>query len=143
MFLSKNGLEGRAAQSNSPVDCCDRERPSARSRANRVLFGAPKESTSSEVLFSMKRTLRCMKSEAGLRPMKHGFAARMGTDASLHASAASASWKPQVSASCLLSANASLKNVHFFAFVCRTALTVLFIIEHGGLSNERHRATVC
>ena len=38
-----NGLEGRAAQSNSPVDCCDRERPSARSRANRVLFGAPYE----------------------------------------------------------------------------------------------------
>ena len=29
-------LEGRAAQSNSPVDCCDRERPSDRSRANQV-----------------------------------------------------------------------------------------------------------
>ncbi len=30
------GLEGRAVQSNSPVDCCDRERPSDRSRANQV-----------------------------------------------------------------------------------------------------------
>ena len=52
------------------------------------------KSTSSEVLFSMKRTLRCMKSEAGLRPMKRGFAARKGTGASLHASAASALRKP-------------------------------------------------
>ncbi|MCI5840647.1 MAG: hypothetical protein MRZ96_02035, partial [Clostridium sp.] len=52
------------------------------------------KSTSSEVLFSMKRTLRCMKNEAGLRPMKRGFAARRGTGASLHASAASASQKP-------------------------------------------------
>jgi len=42
----------------------------------------------------MKRTLRCMKSEAGLRPMKRGFAARKGTGASLHASAASASRNP-------------------------------------------------
>ena len=42
------------------------------------------KSTSSEVLFSMKRTLRCMKNEAGLRPMKRGFAARRGTGASLH-----------------------------------------------------------
>ena len=84
-----------------------------------------------------------MKNEAGLRLMKRGCAARKDAGASLHASAASASWKPQVSASCLLSANASLKNVHFFAFVCRTALTVLFIIEHGGLSDERHRAIVC
>ena len=78
------GLEGRAAQSNSPVDCCDRERPSARRRANRVPPPAPEKSTSSEVLFSMKRTLRCMKNEAGLRPMKRGFAARRGTGASLH-----------------------------------------------------------
>ena len=52
------------------------------------------KSTSSEVLFSMKRTLRCMKNEAWLRPMKRGFAARRGTGASLHASAASASRKP-------------------------------------------------
>ena len=52
------------------------------------------KSTSSEVLFSMKRTLRCMKSEAGLCPMKRGFAARRGTGASLHANAASASRKP-------------------------------------------------
>ena len=88
------GLEGRAAQSNSPVDCCDRERPSARRRANRVPPPAPEKSTSSEVLFSMKRTLRCIKNEAGLRPMKRGFAARRGTGASLHASAASASRKP-------------------------------------------------
>ena len=36
-----NGLEGRAAQSNSPVDCCDRERPSARRRTNRVLLSPP------------------------------------------------------------------------------------------------------
>ena len=35
-----------------------------------------------QVLFSMKRTLRCMKSEAGLRPMKRGFAAWRGTGAS-------------------------------------------------------------
>ena len=32
-----------------------------------VLLPAPEKSTSSEVLFSMKRTLRCMKNEAGLR----------------------------------------------------------------------------
>ncbi len=36
-----NGLEGRAAQSNNPVDCCDRERPSARRRTNRVLLSPP------------------------------------------------------------------------------------------------------
>ena len=59
-----------------------------------VLLPAPEKSTSSEVLFSMKRTLRCMKNEAGLRPMKRGFAARRGTGASLHASAASASRNP-------------------------------------------------
>ena len=47
-----------------------------------------------QVLFSMKRTLRCMKSEAGLRPMKRGFAARRDTGASLHTSAASASRNP-------------------------------------------------
>ena len=52
------------------------------------------KSTSSEVLFSMKRILRCMKNEAGLRPMKRGFAARRGTSASLHASATSASRNP-------------------------------------------------
>ena len=28
---ANKGFEGRAAQSNSPVDCCDRERPSRRS----------------------------------------------------------------------------------------------------------------
>jgi hypothetical protein len=38
--------------------------------------------------------LRRMKNEAGLRPMKRGFAARKGMGASLHASAASASQKP-------------------------------------------------
>ena len=35
------------------------------------------KSTSSEVLFSMKRTLRCMGNEAGLRLMKRDFAALM------------------------------------------------------------------
>ncbi len=35
-FFFYKGLEGRAVQSNSPVDCCDRERPSDRSRANQV-----------------------------------------------------------------------------------------------------------
>ena len=35
-FYFKKGLEGRAEQSNSPVDCCDRERPSDRSRASQV-----------------------------------------------------------------------------------------------------------
>jgi hypothetical protein len=35
-----------------------------------------------------------MKSEAGLRPMKRGFAARRDPSASLHANAASASRKP-------------------------------------------------
>ena len=74
-----------------------------------VLLPAPEKSTSSEVLFSMKRTLRCMKNEAGLRPMKRGFAARRGAGASLHASAASASREPQVSASRLTTANASLQ----------------------------------
>ena len=34
-----------------------------------------------QVLFSMKRTLRCMKSEAGLRPRQRGFAAWRGTGA--------------------------------------------------------------
>ena len=116
-FLFKKGFEGRAGQSNSPVDCCDRERPSARRRANRNPFERAKKflasprrgisfltkgfegravekSTSSEVLFSMKRTLWRMKNEAGLRPMKRGFAARKDAGASLHASAASASRKP-------------------------------------------------
>ena len=41
-FYVIEGLEGRAVQSNSPVDCCDRERPSRRSGgANRVPSGAP------------------------------------------------------------------------------------------------------
>ena len=40
--------------------------------------------------------------------MKRGFAARRGAGASLHASAASASREPQVSASRLPTANASL-----------------------------------
>ena len=40
--------------------------------------------------------------------MKRGFAARRGTGTSLHASAASASREPQVSASRLPTANASL-----------------------------------
>ena len=35
------------------------------------------KSTSSEVLFSMKRTLRCMRNEAGLRLMKRDFAVLM------------------------------------------------------------------
>ena len=41
--------------------------------------------------------------------MKRGFAARRGTGASLHASAASVSREPQVSASRLPTANASLQ----------------------------------
>jgi len=41
-FCVIEGLEGRAVQSNSPVDCCDRERPSDRSRASRVPSSAPK-----------------------------------------------------------------------------------------------------
>ena len=55
---------------------------------------AVEKSTSEEVLFSLKRTLRRMKNEAGLRPMKRGCAARKDAGASLHASAASASQKP-------------------------------------------------
>ena len=35
-FFFKKGFEGRAAQSNAPVERCDRERPSARRRANRI-----------------------------------------------------------------------------------------------------------
>ncbi len=42
-FFFKEGLEGRAAQSNSPVDCCDRERPSARRRASQVPPLRPKD----------------------------------------------------------------------------------------------------
>ena len=34
--ILSEGFEGRAVQSNSPVDCCDRERPSVRRRANRI-----------------------------------------------------------------------------------------------------------
>ena len=34
-------FEGRAAQSNSPVDCCDRERPNRRSGASQVLSPQP------------------------------------------------------------------------------------------------------
>ena len=40
-FSTREGLEGRAAQSNSPVDCCDRKRPSARRRASQVLLPLP------------------------------------------------------------------------------------------------------
>ena len=53
-------------------------------------LGRQEKSTSSEVLFSMKRTLRCMKNEVELRPMKRGFAARRGVGAYLHARI---SWK--------------------------------------------------
>ena len=43
-FLFKTkGFEGRAGQSNSPVDSCDRERPSARRRANRNPFERAKK----------------------------------------------------------------------------------------------------
>ena len=42
-FFFKKGFEGRAGQSNSPVDCCDRERPSARRRANRNPFERAKK----------------------------------------------------------------------------------------------------
>ena len=69
-----------------------RATPSARRRANREsLFGAPKRKHFFGSAFSMKRTLRCMKSEAGLRPMKRSFAARLSTGASLRLSTASAS----------------------------------------------------
>ncbi len=57
-FSCEEGFEGRAVQSNSPVDCCDRERPSARRRASRIPPGTPEKSTSEEVLFSTKSTLR-------------------------------------------------------------------------------------
>ena len=40
-LVFSQGFEGRAAQSNSPVDCCDRERPSRRSGANRIPSGGP------------------------------------------------------------------------------------------------------
>ena len=60
-----------------------------------------------------------MKNEAGLRPMKRGFAARKGAGASLHASAASASRKPQVSASRLPAANASLLVLQLYTAVAR------------------------
>ena len=65
-----------------------------------------------------------MKSEAGLRPMKRGFAARKGTGASLHASAASASRKPQVSASRLPTANASLLVLQLYTAVAREIAAV-------------------
>ena len=42
-FFFKKGFEGRAGQSNSPVDCCDRERPSALRRANRNPFERAKK----------------------------------------------------------------------------------------------------
>ena len=41
LFFYLTGFEGRAVQSNSPVDCCDRERPSDRSRANRIPCSPP------------------------------------------------------------------------------------------------------
>ena len=47
-----------------------------------MLYKDKKKHLRTQVLFSMKRTLRCMKSEAGLRPMKRGFAAWRGTGAS-------------------------------------------------------------
>ena len=63
--------------------------------------GARKKHLLWQVLFSMKRTLRCMKNEAGLRPMKRGFAT-CGRGGALrfmfakqmhHASVASASYR--------------------------------------------------
>ncbi len=41
----RQGLEGRAAQSNSPVDCCDRERPSRPGRRDRAPVAFSAEST--------------------------------------------------------------------------------------------------
>ena len=41
--IVSKGFEGRAAQSNSPVDCCDRERPSRRSGANRIPNSPPEK----------------------------------------------------------------------------------------------------
>ena len=46
VFFILEGLEGRAAQSNSPVDCCDRERPNRRSGASQVLSPQPTDLTS-------------------------------------------------------------------------------------------------
>ncbi|MBR2868373.1 MAG: hypothetical protein IKB88_04830, partial [Clostridia bacterium] len=53
------GFEGRAAQSNSPVDCCDRERPSDRSRASQILSPQPENSSrhSSAVVFYLTESL--------------------------------------------------------------------------------------
>ena len=42
VFFIFGGLEGRAEQSNAPVERCDRERPSARRRASQVLSPQPK-----------------------------------------------------------------------------------------------------
>ena len=96
-----------------------------------------KKSTSEEVLFSMKRTLRCMKSEARLCLMKRGFAARRGAGASLHASAASASRKPQVPASRLPTANASLPVLQLYTAVVReiAAVTSGFYFTFCGAEN--------
>ena len=95
------------------------------------------KSTSSEVLFSIKRTLRCMKNEARLRLMKRDFAARKGTGASLHASAASASRKPQVPASRLPTANASLPVLQLYTAVVReiAAATGGFYFTFCGAEN--------
>ena len=41
LYFSK-AFEGRAVQSNNPVDCCDRKRPSRRSGTNRIPCSPPK-----------------------------------------------------------------------------------------------------
>ena len=43
-------------------------------KGSKLLGGAIKKHLRKQVLFSMKRTLRCMKNEAELRSMKRGFA---------------------------------------------------------------------
>ena len=63
--------------------------------------GARKKHLLWQVLFSMKRTLRCMKNEAGLRPIKRAFGTRRTLSALRfifakqmhHASVASASYR--------------------------------------------------
>ncbi len=57
----KMGFEGRAVQSNSPVDCCDRERPSRRSGANRIPCSPPRndrfrQKSVVSVLFALRRS---------------------------------------------------------------------------------------
>ena len=65
------GVEGRAVQSNSPVDCCDRERPSDRSRANRLPSGPPEKSIAFAMLFSIISTLWV--GEILLRNVKYNY----------------------------------------------------------------------